>query len=154
MRVYLSKTSWKPKARFITWFYRIIANLCFKHKRKGKNINIVSLDSPIQKDNGDVFFNLPANEQKGPAKILEHKEIKSIIQTSIKSLPEKQRIAVVLHRYENLSYKEISEVLECTIPAVESLLHRAKQTLRIRLEPYFKNSTQVSNEIRIKDIGG
>ena len=154
IKVYSSKTKWKPKAKFITWFYKIITNQCFKRKRKDKNIIMVSLDALISDKNDEMLLQPTSPPQNNPDRIFEQKEIKSVIQAAIESLPETQRIALILHRYENLSYKEISETLGCTHAAVESILFRAKQTLRKRLEPYYKDFSQVSHELRIKNIGG
>jgi RNA polymerase sigma-70 factor (ECF subfamily) len=61
-------------------------------------------------------------------------------------------MAVILHRFEELSYKEIAEVLNCSVAAVESLLHRAKMSLRGRLERYFHDEPQVSIHSKVKDI--
>ena len=70
--------------------------------------------------------------------VLEKSERKRVVQQAINSLPKKQRIVVILHRYEGLSYKEIAEVMKCSLASVESRLHRAKVNLTKKLLPILK----------------
>lgn len=71
-------------------------------------------------------------------KIISQKEAENIIENAINSLPEKQKIAIILSKFEELSYSEIAMILGCTISSVESLLFRAKQNLSRKLYKYFK----------------
>jgi len=154
LRVYTSAGSWRPKARFITWLYRIVSNLCFKHQRRARIIQLMSLDAPREGDGSSVVMEIPAHSADGPLSVLERKERQEAVKAAIRTLPPNQRMAVILHRFEELSYKEIAEVLNCSVAAVESLLHRAKLSLRVRLERYFHDEPQVSIHSKVKDSEG
>jgi len=154
LRIYSSKKSWKPKASFNTWLYRIVANLCLKKIRKAKIIRWESLDS---KEGAQEFDNpspLPDETAIQPDEQLLRKETSELVQMAVQKLPPAQRMAVILHKFEALSYKEISEAMECSVPAVESLLHRAKLNLRKELRQLFYNQPQVFDDSRVnKNMG-
>ena len=114
----------------------------------------MSLDAPREGDGSSVVMEIPAHSADGPLSVLERKERQEAVKEAISSLPPNQRMAVILHRFEELSYKEIAGVLNCSVAAVESLLHRAKLSLRVRLEGYFHDEPQVSIHSKVKDIEG
>ena len=74
-----------------------------------------------------------------PGDVMERSELEHIVQKAINRLPERQRVALILSRYEGLSYQQISEAMDSTVPSVESLLHRAKLNLAKRLKPYMND---------------
>jgi RNA polymerase sigma-70 factor (ECF subfamily) len=121
LRVYRAAKGYKPKAKFTTWLYRIVVNLCFDEQRKqGKTI------VPLENAN-------PAELAESDCNIAERKEVVESVKTAINELPERQRIAVILHRYDGLSHSEIAEVTGWTKSAVESLLVRSYANLREKL---------------------
>lgn len=137
LRVYLARQRWKPTARFSTWFYRILVNLCLKDLRKRKTAELVSLDSPLPTEQGEVARELPASADAGETNHpLLRKELVEAVRAAVQSLPPDQRMAVILHRFEGLSYKEIAEAMDRSLSSVESLLHRAKQSLRKNLRAW------------------
>lgn len=138
LRVFKSAKKYKPKAKFSTWLYRITVNLCLNYNRDKKKNPVISLSSHSKDDDREILEKVPASEEYRPDIILLKKERNAIIKKTIYSLPEKQRMAVILQRFEDLSYKEISKVMGCSVSAVESLLFRAKENLRKKLAPYFK----------------
>jgi RNA polymerase sigma-70 factor (ECF subfamily) len=115
LRIYHAAKNYKPKAKFSTWLYRIATNICIDYQRKKKMriANEIS-NSP----------NESVNE------LIEKKRINETIKSSLLSLPPRQRIALTLKVYQNKSYHEIAKILCCSIPAVESLLFRARQSLK------------------------
>ncbi|MCK4325401.1 sigma-70 family RNA polymerase sigma factor, partial [bacterium] len=99
---------------------------------------VVSLDSLVETEEGKVLRDIPAPAQARPDVLLERKELQKLIKESIDSLPPKQRMVVVLAKYDNLPYREIARVMGCSVTAVKLRLHRAKVTLKARLAPYLE----------------
>ena len=132
LKLYTSPRSYKPTAKLSTWLYRVTYNTCIDEMRRHKSISLPD-DQPASRD------------VASPESALESSELAAVVQSAIASLPEKQRMAVVLQRYEGLSYQEIAEVLKTSIPAVESLLFRAKETLKARLSPYVAESPEAQD---------
>jgi RNA polymerase sigma-70 factor (ECF subfamily) len=122
LRIYRASKHYKPKARFTTWLYRIVINLCFDEQRKRARAA-----APLEDANPAVLAESDCN-------IVEIKEVVKSVKTAVNELPERQRIAVILHRYDGLSHAEIAEVTGWTKSAVESLLVRAYTNLREKLK--------------------
>jgi len=120
IRVYKNAGRYQPTAKFKTWFFRILTNLCLDFRKKKKPVYF------------DEFYDTPSDTPT-PAEELEISERQKMIHQAIQSLPESQRMALILHHYEGLKYKEISQAMGCSVKAVESLLVRAKRTLEKRL---------------------
>ncbi|QNN21045.1 sigma-70 family RNA polymerase sigma factor [Planctomycetales bacterium ZRK34] len=118
-RVYRHADRFEPTARFTTWFYRIVVNLCTDYRRRRVNKTVA----------------LPTIEPAGPAADdpLESAERAARVQAALAELPDRQRTAVVLHRYQGMSHREIAEMTDDSVSAVESLLVRAYATLRKKL---------------------
>jgi RNA polymerase sigma-70 factor (ECF subfamily) len=130
LRVYRSRASYEPTAKFTTWLFRIATHLALNSLRDGKNVRKQeSLDDMIDDQPvRQVSDNRPTIEQ---AMLYQARlgEVKKAIQT----LPEKQRAAVLMHKYEEMEYSQIARALNCSESAVKSLLFRAYETLRARL---------------------
>lgn len=137
LKVYNSARRYKPEAKFSTWIHKITTNFCLNKLRAKKNLRAVSLDNPIMIENKIIRGN-PDSPCDHPFTDLEKEELKQFIQEAISSLPINQKMVVILQKYEGLSYKEISEIMGCSTSAVDSLLHRAKQSLKKKLTPHFK----------------
>lgn len=141
LKVYNSAQKYKPKAKFSTWLYKIVTNLCLNELRR-KRFETVSLDDlaeeipPLSK--GGKRGDFIDARQIPPDIALERKELAFWIKKSVKSLPEKQRMALILREYDGLSYKEIAEVMGCSVASVQSRLQRAKATLKEKLAFYVK----------------
>ncbi len=134
IRLYNAASSYEPRAKLYTFLYRIAVNLSLNRIRDRKLKRFISLETLKNNREGVMDMRM----QAGPDKIIEQKENQEIIKKAIDSLPASQRTAVILKRYNELSYEEISEVMECSISAVESLLHRAKQKLKKKLNHLIK----------------
>ncbi len=137
-KAYKSIKRFRAESKLSTWLYRITVNHCLNNERRKKQERWISLDFIFQgqgeKNRGDQTLSVIASGNS-PDVALEESERKRIVQKAINSLPKKQRIAVILHRYEGLSYKEIAEVMACSVASVESRLHRAKANLAKKLLP-------------------
>lgn len=126
VKIYKNASFYRPTAKFQTWAYRIAKNLSLNELRRHKN-KYTSIEETA-KDFAD-------DTHSGPAQELLKQETTQIIQSAINSLPENQRSAVILRRYENLSYEDIAKTMNCSVKAVKSLLNRAKENLRNFLQP-------------------
>jgi RNA polymerase sigma-70 factor (ECF subfamily) len=136
LRVYRSRQSYRAEARFSTWLYRIATNLAVNHARDTKyerTARNVYLDAPdeLTGSTPDVADNEPSAEQN----LLREERMKAI-RTHVMALPERQRMAVLMHKYQGMDYSEIGEVLKLSESATKSLLFRAYQTLRSTLKDF------------------
>ena len=132
VRVWKSANRYQPRAKFTTWLLKIARNLVFNEMRRRKRHTTSSLHTEIE---GQEIQLKDERGLRPDASLLEN-ELQRKIETAIAELPETQRMAVVLRRYEELSYEEIAEVLEQSVPAVKSLLFRARTELRVKLKAY------------------
>lgn len=136
LRVWKSAGRYEPTAKFTTWLYTITRNLVFNELRRRKLRPTSSLDAAPGP--GDSPPQFPDPRVTPPDATLLEVELQGVIAEAIAALPETQRLAIVLRRYEELSYEEISTVLKLTVPAVKSLLFRARGELRARLSRYLE----------------
>ena len=138
IRVYRARGDYVPSAKFTTWLFRIATNLALNSVRDTRHQRMeVSLDAPVTVDSEDGDERPIDVAEKNP-NIEEHlvqEAQRDMIRHSIDKLPEKQRAAVLLHKYQDLDYGEISKILECSESALKSLLFRAYETLRVELAP-------------------
>jgi len=133
LRLFQAAPNYEIKAAFTTWLYRITVNLCLNYQRRKKILHFFSLDHDKHPDDSMAGRAPQFALKEQPDTDFERKELQQIVQRAIQSLPENQKSVLILHRFQDLSYKEIAEVLDITVSAVESRLHRAKQNLKKRL---------------------
>jgi RNA polymerase sigma-70 factor (ECF subfamily) len=138
LRVWKSAPRYEPTAKFTTWLYTIARNLVFNEMRRRKHRPVVSLDAEMPGEIGgsDGAARIEDKQAAGPDATLLEAELQRAITAAIAQLPEAQRVAIILRRYEELSYEEIAGVLKLTVPAVKSLLFRARVLLREKLARY------------------
>ncbi len=132
IRVWKSARRYVPRAKFTTWLLKITRNLVFNELRRSKRHAHVSLQS----EPGAAEVPLKDETNPTPDASLLETELQRAIEEAIMQLPESQRMALVLRRYEQLSYEQIAEVLDLSVPAVKSVLFRARTELRVRLSRY------------------
>jgi RNA polymerase sigma-70 factor (ECF subfamily) len=127
---------YKKDSSLKTWIYRITVNKSLDHLRKQKRRNIFqTLGSFFINDaQGN---NISNHEPSTTDSTNEEREKRRILENAVNSLPENQRIAFILSKYDDLAYKEISEIMNLSLPSVESLIHRAKMNLQNKLANYF-----------------
>lgn len=131
LRIYKTRASYEPTARFTTWMFRIATHLALNWLRDEKHARAE------ERLDGDRGSDMPAREvpDREPTveqRMLYHARLQEI-RDAISCLPDKQRAAVLMHKYEEMEYSQIANVLECSESAVKSLLFRAYETLRARL---------------------
>jgi RNA polymerase sigma-70 factor (ECF subfamily) len=136
LRVYRSRESYRAEAKFTTWLYRIATNLAVNHARDTKQeraAHNVYLDAPDEETGTtpEVADDEPTVEQR-----LLRDERMAAIRKHVMALPDRQRMAVLMHKYQGLDYREIGEVLKLSESATKSLLFRAYQTLRDKLKDF------------------
>ena len=132
IRVWKSARRYVPRAKFTTWLLKITRNLVFNELRRAKRRAQV----PLQADPSAEEIPLKDEINPAPDASLLENELQRAIEQAIMQLPESQRMALVLRRYEQLSYEEIAQVLDLSVPAVKSVLFRARTELRSRLSNY------------------
>jgi len=136
LRVYRARSSYRAEARFTTWLYRIATNLAVNHARDTRHertAQTIYLDQPDPETGTtpDVADDEPTAEQQ-----LMRDERMAAIRLHVMALPERQRMAVLMHKYQGMDYRQIGEVLKLSESATKSLLFRAYQTLRDKLKDF------------------
>lgn len=134
IRVWKSAGRYVPRAKFTTWLLKITRNLVFNELRRAKR----RAHTPIQIDQQSEEMPLRDEATQTPEALLLEKELQSAIEQAITALPETQRLALVLRRYQDLSYEQIGQILNLSVPAVKSVLFRARTELRARLKAYLE----------------
>jgi len=130
LRVYRSRASYEPTAKFTTWLFRIATHLALNWIRDGRN---EKLQESLDQDAGDgPVRQVAALEPNVEQRLLSQVRLQEVRQ-AIDGLPAKQRAAVLMHKYEEMEYSQIAGVLNCSESAVKSLLFRAYEALRARL---------------------
>ena len=132
VRIYKALPTYQPKSKFQTWIYTIAKNVSLNELRRLKR-SVVSLDIPVDGEDGEFQRQMVDRRSPSPDARLIAEEKQKIIRDAINSLPDNQRLVVLLRRYENLSYADIAKTMECSLEAVKSLLSRARVNLKERL---------------------
>ena len=134
IRVWKSAGRYVARAKFTTWLLKITRNLVFNELRRSKRHTLV----PLQTEPGAEEMPLPDQMARAPDASLLETELQQAIERAIVQLPESQRMALILRRYEEMSYEQIAEILDLSVPAVKSVLFRARTELRERLRGYLE----------------
>ena len=133
LRVWQTAKCYEPKAKFTTWIYRIATNLCLNELKSARRRRWFPFPRSNENE-GYTFEETLSDGSPNAEEVLLTKERSRQISDALQSLPPNQRMALVLKRYDDLSYQEIAQILGCSVSAVESLLVRAKRTLQERLK--------------------
>jgi RNA polymerase sigma-70 factor (ECF subfamily) len=132
LRVFKAARDYKPQAKFKTWLFTIATNLCLNEIRHSKSIpKIVDLSGLHEQE-----YPVIAPDAFSPQKAAENAELSTAVRKAIRNLPENQRIAILLRQNNDFSYNEISKIMRISTSAVESLIQRARQSLKKSLFPY------------------
>ncbi|MBP82418.1 MAG: RNA polymerase subunit sigma-24 [Verrucomicrobiales bacterium] len=132
VRVWKSAERYQPQAKFTTWLFTITRNLVFNETRRRKRKPTVSVEER-EEESYQVVEDVAT---VSPDQNVLHAELEAAVNKAIRELPEKQRIAVVLRRYEEMPYDDIGDILSMSVPAVKSLLFRARTQLKESLNKY------------------
>ena len=144
IRIYRSKHTYEPKAKVGTWIYRITVNTCLNEIRRmgaEKNRRVAGFTAVFGSGGGDDSESeaspaLADARAEAPPARLEADEVAARVREAVDALPESQRLAVVLSRYHGCSYEDVAAAMESSVPAIKSLLMRARENLRKALSRY------------------
>ncbi|MDD3375472.1 MAG: sigma-70 family RNA polymerase sigma factor [Candidatus Omnitrophica bacterium] len=130
LMLFVKKDSYRPEGKFSTWLYTVARNTCISRIRKKSRLFSFWIRSKEtndfeQRDIPDVTFS--------PERLSEEKETSSFVQMAVNSLPLSQREVIILREYHNMSYEEISQIMQCSLEKVKILIFRARQRLRKKL---------------------
>ena len=136
LRIYRARSQYAPSAKFTTWIFRIATNLALNARRDGRYRQLeIPIQQVSQSEEGDPrVLEIPDGQPGAEQRLLARDRI-ALIRRAVEELPEKQRAAVLLHKYEEMDYGQIAAILNCSESALKSLLFRAYETLRIKLAP-------------------
>jgi RNA polymerase sigma factor (sigma-70 family) len=138
VQVHQSIHSFKGDSKFSTWLYRITVTKSLDHARRKKRKKRFAFVRSLIGDHDELAINPP--DFHHPGVTLDNKENAAVLFRAIAELPENQRIAFTLNKVEGLSYQEVSDVMKTTVSSIESLIHRAKNNLRKKLEDHYKGN--------------
>ena len=138
LQVYKSASRYESTAKFSTWLFTIARNLCLNEIRRRSRHPAESLDATHPESEDQPLHQFEDKKNFSPPDSLLHGELEEKITEALADLPENQRTALLLCRQDELSYEEIAEVLDCSLSATKSLIHRARETLKLRLKPYLR----------------
>ena len=133
--VYRKAESFRGESRLSTWLYRIAVNLSLNRLRRRQWDRLFGVLTLSEAESNETTDTMEAPEQNRPDRQLESSERSRILTDVLDTLPDKQRVAIILHKIEGLSHHEIAEILQISVSSVESLIHRAKRNLQKKLIP-------------------
>jgi RNA polymerase sigma-70 factor (ECF subfamily) len=145
IRVYQSADRYQASAKFSTWIFTIARHLCLNEIRRRGRHPADSLESSQSESEDLPAKQFEDNRTFSPPQAFLHGELERKIQEAVADLPEKQRLAISLCQEDELSYEEIAEVLECSLSATKSLIHRGRETLKQKLKPYLQSGAWEDN---------
>jgi len=137
IRVWQAAKTYEPRAKFTTWIYRIATNLCVNELKSTRRRRWLPFHR-YEESNGKAVEDTYTDGSPSPEDLLLAREQNRRITDALQSLPDNQRMAVILKRYDNLSYEEIARMMGCSVAAVESSLVRAKRNLHEKLKTFEK----------------
>ncbi|HEY4682911.1 MAG TPA: RNA polymerase sigma factor [Candidatus Acidoferrales bacterium] len=134
-RVYRARKDYKPTAKFTTWMFRIASNLALNAIRDGRAAKALEVAADETDEQSDLPVTQVADCRPTVEQDMMERDRARAIRQAVGALPEKQRTAVFLHKYQDMEYTEIAKIIGCSESALKSLLFRAYETLRERLKP-------------------
>jgi RNA polymerase sigma-70 factor (ECF subfamily) len=137
LRVYKARERYEPRAKFSTWLYRIVVNLCLNEIRWRKGRPAMAL-AVATETSSNLNVDVTDDEEPEPIETMQDAELSEKLREIIATLPENQQIAILLNKYEGLSYQEVADSMDLSVMAVKSLLTRARVKIKEKLEPYLR----------------
>ena len=141
LRIYKARHGYEVTARFSTYLFQIANNLASNRRRDEVRRRVVDLKSGENAGDRPLEQSLAASSSLMPARQVARTELQTVVQEALLTLNDSQRMAVLLSKFEEMSYTDIAATLQLSVPAVKSLLARARENLRARLEPYVRQGT-------------
>ena len=137
LRIYRARKGYRPRAKFSTWLFTIANNLALNHLRgKGRNASVPMGRTSNDSSAGFLVAQQLAGREGTPSTQMRQAELADLVREAVAVLNEDQKLAVLLNKFEEMSYAEIADVMGRSPAAVKSLLARARNQLREQLEPY------------------
>ncbi len=138
LRVYRAREKYEPSAKFSTWVYRVTVNASLNYLRGRKVRRNINAEMPAGSDEGGGGPDFADDRAPSPHGEAEKQELSEMLGEIVDDLPERQRIAILLNKYQGLSYQDTADAMEMSIPAVKSLLTRARVNIKDKLLPYLE----------------
>ena len=139
LQVFKSAHRYEVSAKFTTWLFTIARNLCLNEIRRRSRHPAQSLDETFADSDDQPVRQAEDLKTFTPPDALLQAELEEKIEAALAELPEKQRTAILMCRGDEFSYEDIAKVLECSVSATKSLIHRGRETLKQKLKPYLKS---------------
>ncbi|MDL5055367.1 sigma-70 family RNA polymerase sigma factor [Oscillatoria laete-virens NRMC-F 0139] len=139
IQIYKAAPRYQPSAKFTTWMFTIVRNLSLNEIRRRGTHKLDSLEgsqAPDDSDRPDPQF--ADQKSKTSMQVAEQNELERAIDEALGSLPENQRTALILRRYEDMPYEEIAKVINCSVAATKSIIFRARETMKEKLAEYLR----------------
>lgn len=144
VQAYKSAGRYTVSARFSTWLFTIARNLCLNELRRRSRHPTDSLDAHIGGEEDAPARQIPDARVECPAAALLQTELLAKIEEALADLPESQRTALLLFREKDMAYEDIAGVMGTSLSATKSLIHRARETMKLRLKPYLRSGNWTS----------
>ena len=138
VQAYKSAARYEASAKFSTWLFTIARNLCLNEIRRRSRHPADSLDQTYEDSDDQPMHQVEDRRVTAPPDELLRGELEDKVEEAILSLPENQRTALLLCRQDELSYEEMAKILDCSVSAVKSLIHRGRETIKQTLKPYLQ----------------
>ncbi len=139
LQVYKAAHRYEVSAKFSTWLFTIARNLCLNEIRRRSRHPAESLDQTYGEGDENPVRQVEDARVKGPPDAILDSELHEKVDEALAALPEKQRTAILLCRGEEHSYEDIARILECSVQATKSLIHRGREALKQKLKPYLRS---------------
>ncbi|MBI4667447.1 MAG: sigma-70 family RNA polymerase sigma factor [Nitrospinae bacterium] len=147
LQVYRSLDSFRGDSAFSTWLFKIATNGCLMRIRKKKKVDLVSIDKPMEFDGSSIQREI-VDWSKNPALMHGNEEIRTVLDRIISELPEDKKIVLIMKDVEGFSNIEIGQILNMSVAAVKSRLHRARLIMREELTNYFNGIVGASKTLK------
>ncbi|MBK7997609.1 MAG: sigma-70 family RNA polymerase sigma factor [Verrucomicrobia bacterium] len=138
LQVYKSAHRYEVSAKFTTWLFTIARNLCLNEIRRRSRHPADSLDETYADNDEQPIRQVEDAKTFSPPDTMLQGELEDKIEEALAELPEKQRTAILMCRGDELSYEDMAKILECSVSATKSLIHRGRETLKQKLKPYLR----------------
>lgn len=138
VQVFKSADRYRVEAKFSTWLFTIARNLCLNEIRRRSRHPAESLDAAENPEDDSASRQFEDRKNTSAPDLLLRDELTNKVEEALADLPENQRTAILLFKEKDMSYEEISKILDCSLSATKSLIHRGRETLKQKLKPYLK----------------